>query len=436
MSIFTTIGHKHLKGIHETKDLTAHKEVITFEPDAVYIPLVDPVTAKPLKLNVAINDEVKVGTVIGIREDSGIPVFATVSGKITREETFLHANLGRNVKHFVIENNKKNEKEPPLKIYGDDVTKEQIVERMKEAGLLGFGGAGFPTYRKYANVRGIDTIIINAVECEPFLTDDYQSLLKNKEGILEGIELLMKASGAQKAFLAFKKDHLDLVEHYKDTTELHPNIQVFPVKNVYPSGWERHLIKEVTGRTYNRLPSEAHVIVNNVESTLRVYKAIKLGEVVTRKIITVSGTAIKNQNNVELPIYTKASDIINLLGGYTQDDVSLSFGGPMCSRGVMNDSAVIISYTSGLVVLPRLKVNTINCLRCGTCTDHCPSGLQPVEIKIAQQSKNMDRMMALTPWHCVGCGLCSYVCPSKIDVIEYVKKAKLLTMAQLKKGGK
>ncbi len=441
MSIFTSIGHKHLHNIEKTKQLTYGKEVKTFNPKEVFVPIVDPVNSKPLKLEKAVGDEVKEGTIIGYREDNMIPVFATVSGKIDREETLFHANIGRSVKHFVIVNDEKYEKEEPLPILDENSTKDEVVNRMKEAAILGHGGAGFPMFIKYRNTNGIDSILVNAVECEPYLSDDHHSLLVNKEYVIKGMELLLRISGAKQAILAYKQGNPDVDEVYNDLSNINPRLKVYRVKNVYPSGWERHLVKEVLKRTYDRLPSEAHAIVNNLESVVRVAKACYEGKVITRKTVTISGEGLKNPSIVELPIYTRACDVIEYLGGYACDEVTLCYGGPMCSRGVKDDKAVFLSYTSGLTILPKLKLNTIPCLRCGACTDHCPAALQPVEIKSAFQAVNNDRLFALKPELCIGCGLCSYICPSKIDVSNYVKSAKqrvtvLKKMAAAKGGNK
>lgn len=441
MSIFTSFGHKHLHDIEKTKRLTYGKEVLVFNPKEVFIPLVDPSNAKPLQLKVGIGDYVKEGTVIGYREDNMIPVFATISGTIVREENVFHANISRNVKHFVVENDNKYIKEDPLPFLNNKSSKEEILQRMKDAAILGHGGAGFPMFIKYKNTEGIDTILVNAVECEPYLSDDHHSLLNNKHYVIEGMKLLLDYSGAKKAILAYKIGNNDVDELYKDISEIDARLSTYRVKNVYPSGWERHLVNEVLKRKYDRLPSEAHVIVNNLESVVRFAKACFEGKVITRKIITISGEGVKNPSNVEIPIYTRGCDVVEFLGGYSYDDVSVSYGGPMCSRGVMDDKAVFLSFTSGLTILPRIKLNTVPCLRCGACTDHCPSFLQPVEIKSAYQAKNNERMMTLKPWLCIGCGLCSYICPSKIDVSDFVKKAKMITAIQMKKqevmkGGK
>lgn len=432
MSIFTTLGHKHLYRIQDTKKLSMGKEVLKFEPNEVFVPVVDPGSSKPIQLNVSIGDLVKEGQVIGTCE-KGTPVFAPVSGKIVREETMFHAGLGRNVRHFAIENDKKHQKVEPLEVLDLKASAEQIVERMKESGLSGQGGAGFPTYIKYLGAleKNIDTILINGVECEPFLTTDHEAMLLHKDELIHGIEFMMKAAGAKDAYIVYKKGYPDLDECYKDIESINPSIHVAHVKNVYPAGWERFIVKAVLKRTYDKLPAEAHTIVNNVTTAIMLARAMN-GEVETHKVITVSGSGVSNPSNVDVPIYTRAVDIVEFLGGYVGESVSVSFGGPMCSRGVMDDKAVILPYYNGLTILPRMTLNTLPCLRCGACTDHCPVGLQPVEIKDAYQAKDSDRMMALTPWHCIGCGLCSYICPSKIDVNDFVKKAKLMTSIKLK----
>ena len=431
MSIFTTLGHKHLYRIEKTKTLSMEKEILYFDPQEVFVPIVDPVTSKPLKLSVAIGDEVKEGQIIGYSEKQ-VPLYTTVSGTIVREEVMFHTRIGRNVKHFVIANDMKHTKVEPLNFLDESASPSEIVGRMKDVGLSGQGGAGFPTYIKYMNALGnIDTILLNGVECEPFLTTDHEAMLKHKDELIRGIQFMLKASGAKDAYIVYKKGNPDLDEHYSDIESIDSRIHVAHVKNVYPAGWERLIVKSVLKRTYDKLPSEAHVIVNNVSTAIMLSRAMK-GELETRKVITVSGNGVASQVNVDIPVYTRAIDIIEYVGGYTVEEASVSFGGPMCSRGVAYDSAVILPADNGLTILKRIKVNTLPCLRCGECVEHCPVGLQPVEIKDAQQARNVERIMALEPWHCISCGLCSYVCPSKIDVSDFVSKAKKRAMIQIK----
>ncbi len=435
MSIISSRGYLHLKGIKESKHLTSDKEVLEISNEAIakiYIPEVGP-NAVPLTLNVKVGDEVKVGTVIGIRTDFNIPVYCSVSGKIIAEEMLFHAVAGRPVKHFVIENDFKDEKVKALEPLGEDASAEEIVEQIRKAGIVGLGGAGFPTYIKYRGVKDIDTVILNGVECEPFLTTDYKEMQEKRELLLKGATILGRISNAKEVIIAFKADKVDVMAKLNEIIADYPLVKIKTVKDAYPMGWERTLIKELTSREYDRLPSEAHVIVNNVQTTIEVARAVLYGEIMTHKVVTVSGDGVTKQSNVRVPIGTKVSSIVEFLGGYTDENVALLLGGPMTSKGQMNDGVVILPNCNGITILKHRAIKSLPCLRCGACVEHCPAGIQPVEIKIAVESKNIDRIASLNAMSCVECGLCSYICPSKIDVTEFVKKGKLQLRLQEQK---
>lgn len=443
MSIITSIGRLHIKGIHDTKSLTAKSDVLRLDQkhqSKVYVPMVSP-NAIPLTLNVKVGDEIKKGSIIGVRTDFNIPVFSPVSGKITATEMIFHATAGRPVNHLVIENDFKDEEEHVLTSIGKDATSEEIVEQMRQAGIVGLGGAGFPTYLKYKNVKDIHTILLNGVECEPFLTTDYKEMQFAREDLFIGAELLIKAAGAQKAIITFKSDKVDVLAKLNEIKADYPNVIIKTVPDVYPMGWERLLVKQIFKKTYKSYPSEIGVVVNNVQTAIAVKKAVIDGQVMLEKSITVSGTAIKEKANVIVPLYTKAADIVDFLGGYTHENVNLLMGGPMTSKAQMNDQCVVLPNCNSITVMKKVEYKTEACLRCGECTLHCPAGLQPVEIKNAVDSKNNERILALKPIDCIGCGLCSYICPSKIEVNESVKKAKILYQIEDKKraalkGGK
>ena len=218
----------------------------------------------------------------------------------------------------------------------------------------------------------------------------------------------------------YLKEEVDLeyITKYKSNPELPSG-----VIQVIQEGREGK--QEVTTkRTYEKLPSEAHVIVNNAQTAIELGKSSKTGFITSKKMLTVSGEGLKENANVIVPIGCKVSQIIDYLGGYVIDDGVVLMGGPMCSRGLMNDECAVLPCNDAITVLRRLVRRTQTCLRCGACSDHCPANLQPVEIKIAFEHKDIDRMMALKPTSCIGCGLCSYVCPSHIEVNDFVKKAK------------
>lgn len=435
MSLFKSEGCKHLTGINDTKHLTSEKEILTL-PDEyskeVYVPLVDPGKGLPINVEAKVGDHVKVGTLIGTRNMFGnlIPIYSPVSGVIKGEENILHGGLGRMAKHYVIENDFKYENVKVCEPFSLESDSDTIIDAMQKLGLVGLGGAGFPTFIKYKGVKDIDTIIINGVECEPFLTTDYNAMIKESEELFLGASLMMKAAHAQRALICFKQNKVRVYETLKDKVHEHPGLELKLVPDVYPMGWEKLLCKTVTGRTYEKLPAEAHVIINNAQTAIELAKSSKTGFITRSKMLTVTGEGLKENANVIVPIGTKVSEIVRFMGGYTIDEGVVLLGGPMCSRGLMNDNCAILPQNDAITVLRKLKRRTQQCLRCGACTDHCPTNLQPVEIKIAYEHKDMDRMMALKPTICIGCGLCSYVCPSQIEVNDFVKKAKALVMME------
>lgn len=435
MSILSSKGYFHIEGIEHGKKLTSKNDVEKIADSAIekiYIPQVNN-NAIPLALKVKVGDEVKVGTIIGMRNDFNIPVFSSVSGKIIAEENIFHAIAGRPTKHFVIQNDFKYQKEV-LEPIGEDASAEEIVKRMCDAGIVGLGGAGFPTYIKYRNVQGIHTIVINGVECEPYLTTDYKEMFENREWLFKGVQLLIKAAGAEQAVIAFKKDKVDLLSALKEIEPQYPNIKIKTVPDAYPMGYEKTLVKTLLNKTYEKLPSEAGVIVNNAQTAIAVAKACIKGEIVSQRVVTVSGDAIKEPKNILCPIGTKVSELVKTAGGYTFDNVCLLLGGPMTSKPQMNESAAIVDVVGGIIVMKKVVLKAEPCLRCGACTEHCPVGIQPVEIKLAAEAKDLERLITLDVTKCCGCGLCSYICPSKIEVQDFVKKGKMQVTIAAKKA--
>lgn len=432
MSLFKSRGCYHLNGINDTKHLTSEKDVLTLPNEyaaKVYVPIVDPGKGLPITLSAKVGDHVLAGSLIGTRMMFGnvVNVYSPVSGTIVGEENLFHGGLGRPTKHFAIENDFKYECVKVCEPFSVESDPEVIIDAMQKLGCVGLGGAGFPTFIKYKNVSDIDTIVINGVECEPFLTTDYKAMIENAELLLMGTSMMVKAAGASKALICFKKNKVAIKEALLPLLgSKYPNIEIKLVPDVYPMGWERLLVKTATKRTYDKLPSEAHIIINNAQTAIELAKSSKTGFITTHKQITVSGGAIKENANVIVPIGTKVSEIVKFMGGYTKDEGVVLLGGPMCSKGLMNDNVAITTNVNGLTILEKVVRAAQPCLRCGACSDHCPANIQPVEVKIAYQAKNIQRMMELSPTSCIGCGLCSFICPSHIEVNDFVKKAKML----------
>lgn len=432
MSILASKGCLHIEGHKElTKELGV--EVVTAPSviGKIYVPITG-ANGKPMTLLVNEGDEVKINTKLGVAPGFDVPYYSSVSGKVVGQETRFNAVVGRPVPHLVIENDFKDERVSLPVIDVENATKEELVNALKEAGLVGLGGSGFPTYVKYQ--KDAELILINGCECEPYLTTDQVVSPTKTDLLVKGIKILMKAANANKAMVAIKKGKPHLHEALVAAFENEENIDVVEVADVYPVGWERVLIRKVLRKEYDRLPNEVGVTVNNIQTAIAAADALLNGNAVTRKTITVSGNAVARVGNFEVPVGTVAGSLIEYLGGYTEENIILLAGGPMTSKGQMNDKFIIERQTGGLTVLKHVEVKSEACLRCGACTNHCPAGLQPVEIKRAVEAKDVDRMIALNADRCIECGLCSFVCPSKIDVTEAMKKAKLqLRIAAMKK---
>lgn len=423
MGIFSSRGKRHIDG---HKDLTHHDSFVELtDVKYVYLPVVSP-NGKDIEIVVKEGDEVKVGTRIGTRTDFYVPIYSPVSGVVKANELRFNATVGRPVNHIVIENDFKYAKlENVLKTVTLDSTQEEIFAAIKEAGLVGLGGAGFPTYVKYNNPKDIHSLLINAVECEPYLTTDYHAIKNDVTYLLKGAKLLTKALGAKEAVIAFKVNKEDMKAKILELLPEYEGIRIVEVPDMYPMGWERTLIKQVFKVEYNMLPSEVGVVVNNAQTVISLGHALLDGEVLSKRLVTISGDGVVNPTNVVCPIGTPANELIAACGGYTAEEIDLIPGGPMCGKAQMKDDFPIAPQIGGLTILKHIKYEQLACLRCGQCTMNCPSGLQPVEIQIAVKKGDVERMLKLNTKSCVECGMCSYICPSHIEVTENVKKAKL-----------
>ncbi len=431
MAFLTGTMRKHVNG---HKELTSHSDLVVVNaPNTVAIPLVN-MGSSAVEVLVQEGDLVKVGTKVAVRNDHfSVPLFSSVSGKVKGIEKFMHASLTP-VNHLVIENDGKYEVDAPLAVIDPkQTTVEQLVDFMMNAGIVGCGGAGFPTYIKYRGIKGIDTLVINAVECEPYITADYHVMKTSLEDLVVGVETMLKMCGAQKALVCIKQTKKDfipkLIEAFKGAT----NIEVKAVPDVYPMGWERTLVYQVLKKRYDRLPSEVGVIVNNATTAIAFAHAMRTGMPIVNKIVTVSGNAVNTPANVQVPVGTSTKAVIEACGGYTAEDVLLIAGGPMMGKSITNDIFVVTPSTNAITVMKNEAVNEVACLRCGKCSDHCPAGLQPVRLNTFEKLKDIDNLEASGVNECIECGLCTYICPSKIEVTEGIRRAKRAMALRKKK---
>lgn len=422
MFILSGKGKTHLDG---QKGLTKDKPILEINaPDSVFVPLVVG-QAIDFDVHVEPGDHVSVGTKLATRKSMYVPLYSPVSGEVKGIVKRMHAT-GRLQQHIEIVNDHQYESVKVLDIEDpDSLTSEEIVGAMKELGLVGLGGSGFPSYIKYGNTAAIDTILINGVECEPFITSDHVSMLRDIPCLFDGVEFMKKAANASKGIIAIKEHKPDLFAALKEEAAKHSNIEVVEVPDAYPMGWERTLVKQVTGKDFDRLPGEVGIIVNNSSTAMALSKGLRKGEGIVKRVVTFSGNALNNPQNVEVCVGTPVNMIVQQLGGYKDvaQGVVLN-GGPMMGGSVAQDTFVITPYTNAITVMEKDNTAPMPCLKCGYCIEYCPANLQPVKIMQAEKAADVEKLEKLEVMRCVTCGMCSYICPSKIEVTDMVSKAK------------
>lgn len=414
------------------KELTKNNKIETFtNPQYVYIPLVSG-NDKNITVVVKKGEYVYKGSIIGKSKGNfRIPIHSSVSGIVVDfvEKRYLDGNLVKCVK---IENDFKEQSiiKDTKKHKINRYSKEDFIKILQNCGVIGMGGAGFPTYVKYNTDKKINTLIINAVECEPYITSDYVLVKEKMDEILEVIDAVMEINGIKEGIIAVKKSNRELIKQFNNYLGTYPKIKVVGLRNVYSNGWERKLINKVKHVDYNILPLERGIVVNNISTMYAIYEALKYQKPPFERIITFTGKQLNKPCNVLVKIGTDVVDVIEFLEGTKNKDYLLVAGGPMMGNEITDKQLVVSANLSCVLIDDICNKEDINvCIRCGKCTDVCPAHLSPVLIK-----DNIDRpnkLKKLKPRRCMECGLCSYICPSKIKLREIVIQSK-----EKKKEGK
>ena len=420
-------------GIHpsEQKELTENC-VFEIMPNSkqVIIPISQH-AGKPAKPLVKKGSEVKAGEVIA-EQDGFIssPIHSPVSGKVTKVTTSVTANGFLN-ESIIIESSEVNEyvKMPGLNL--ENVTPDEVRERIKQAGIVGLGGAAFPTYVKLSPPadKKIDYVILNGCECEPYLTRDYRFMLERTEDLISGLLLIMKTVGAGKGVIGIEDNKPVAIEKLKQAVKEYSNISVEVLETKYPQGAEKMLIKAVTGKEVppGKLPFDVGCIIQNIGTAIAIYDAVVNGTPEITAALTVSGNGIKNPKNLIVPIGTPLSDVLDFCGGVTEDAVKVVVGGPMMGVAQYDFSAPVMKATSGILVLTEEEVNSkpeTNCLRCGKCVDVCPLNLLPTRLARLSQLDKLEEAEELGITVCMECGTCTYTCPANIPLVQWIRLGK------------
>ena len=432
-------------GVHpyEGKELSKDSPIREVLPvgELVY-PLSQHIGA-PAKPVVAVGDEVLMGQMIA--EANGFvssPIFASVSGRVTAIELRRTAT-GDMVNSIVIEND---EMYTETRFAGvDDIStlsKEEIIDRIKNTGVVGMGGAGFPTHVKLSPKEPdkIEYIICNGAECEPYLTADYRRMLEYPKELVEGMKILLRLFDKAKAIFGIENNKPDCIEKIRELIQDEPRMEVCELITKYPQGGERQMIYACTGRKINSkmLPADAGCIVDNVETILAIYQAVKNGIPVMKRISTVTGSAIKEPSNIKYSIGTPFSQLIDAAGGFKSQPEKIIAGGPMMGFAMFNLDIPTTKTSSSILCMDKDEVKEyepIACINCGRCVEACPELLIPSRLAKFSDRYQMDEFEKWNGLECIECGSCSYICPSKRPVAQSIKTMKKVVLAEKKKKG-
>jgi electron transport complex protein RnfC len=428
-------------GVHppELKEDTRDKPLKeTKVPSEVIIPLLQ-YTGAPCEPLVEVGQEVKTGEKIGESKSFiSAPVHASISGKVTAIKKHPHP-LGPEVSSVTIEKGDLPEEFAFMKKEDwEKLSPEKIRDIIRSGGIVGLGGAAFPTCVKLSPPKGkpVDILILNGAECEPSLTCDYRLMLEKPGPIIEGLKIMMKVVGVKKAFIGIEDNKPEAIEvmarasgSSRPRLPAGENIKVIPLKTKYPQGAEKQLIKAILNREVpsGGLPFDVGVIVQNVGTALAVREAVVEGKPLIERAITVGGGAVAEPQNLKVRIGTLFSRVIEECGGLKGKPGKVIMGGPMMGLAQYTLDVPLIKGTSGILVFPCeevLEEVSLPCLRCGNCVDSCPVNLIPTLIENYAGKERFEEAKSLGAPDCIECGICSYVCPSKRPLVQMIKYAK------------
>ena len=430
-------------GVHpyDGKDLAKDQPIRRIKPKEILVYPLSQHIGAPASPIVAVGDTVLRGQKIA--EAGGFvsaPVFASVSGTVKAIEP-RHVATGDLVNSIIIENDGEM-KETDFHGVEDvaSLSKEQIIEKVKEAGVVGMGGAGFPTHVKLSPKEPdkIEFIIANCAECEPYLTADYRRMLENPEELIGGMKIVLRLFDHAKGILGVEDNKPDCIQKLKELTKDEERIEVMPLKTKYPQGGERQLIYATTGRSINSkmLPADAGCIVDNAETLVAINRAVKEGKPVMDRIFTVTGDAVANPGNFEYCIGMSYAEILEEAGGFKEDPEKMISGGPMMGVAVVSLEIPTTKTSSSLLCFKKDDVSASEvtaCINCGRCVSVCPEQIVPSRLAKMSQFHDSESFERWNGMECIECGSCSYICPAKRPLAQYIKTMKKQILAERRK---
>lgn len=434
------------RGVHpyDGKELSADCEIRAVSaPKRMVYPLSQSIGA-PSKPCVSAGERVLKGQMIA---EAGsyvsAPIHSSVSGTVKAIEPCKTAN-GTKVLSIIVENDELYEKTPEFATLRntESLTAEEIVAIIRNSGIVGLGGAGFPTAVKLSpkNPAGIDTIIINAAECEPYLTSDYRLLLEKSSEIVKGVKVILKIFPSARAVIGIENNKPDAVKAMENATANEEKINVAVLKTKYPQGGERQLIYALTKRSVNSkiLPADKGCIVVNTASCFAIYNAVCMNIPLISRVMTVSGEGAKSPCNLEVPIGMSQSDVLEAAGGADENTVKFISGGPMMGLALESLDVPVVKTSSSILAFTKDDVAALpasNCIHCGGCVSACPASLVPQMMAKAVKANDFDKFAALGGGECIECGCCTYVCPAKIPLTQMFRLGKVKVKENKAKEG-
>jgi electron transport complex protein RnfC len=440
--------HKHktfsIGGVHpDDNKLSAHTPITPLElPKMVIIPITQHIGA-PAKIIVQRGDAVKAGQIIATHEGFvSSNIHSSVSGKVGIIEEVMDST---GFKHTAIS----------IRVKGDEwvenidrtdtlieeivLAPKEIVARIMESGVVGMGGAAFPSHVKLSVPEGkhVNHLIINGVECEPFLTADHRLMVEKPKEIIVGIKVLMKALAVDKAIIGIEDNKADAIEIFENLLVNEPGISVEALEVQYPQGGEKQLIQALLNREVpsGGLPSDVGVIVHNVGTTYAIYQAVQKNKPLVERVVTVTGKSVKQPSNFLVRIGTPVIDVLIAAGGVPEDTGKIVSGGPMMGKAIADLDVPVAKGTSGILLIPKedsMREEVYNCVHCGKCIEACPMGLEPYRLLLLAKKGNHSRAKEEHIIDCIECGSCSFVCPSNRPILDYIRLGKTQLRKQKK----
>ena len=425
-----------LGGVHPPENkLSAQAAIETIAlPKQAIVPLGQHLGA-PATALVKKGDEVKVGQLIA--KASGFisaNIHSPVSGKVFKIDHVYDSSGYR--KPSIIINVEGDEwidtidRSPDINT-NIKLSPKEITDKLNEMGIVGLGGATFPSFVKLMVPDGkkVDFLIINGVECEPYLTSDHRVMLERGEEMLVGVSILMKGLQVEKALVGIEDNKKDAIADLKKIAQKFKGIEIHPLKVQYPQGGEKQLIQALTGREVpsGKLPLEVGCVVNNVGTALAVYEAVQKNKPLFERVVTVTGKSVKKPSNFLARIGTPIKELIEAAQGLPTDTGKIINGGPMMGKALLNTDVPVVKGTSGILIMPESeskRKDTSNCIRCAKCVQVCPMGLEPVLLSKTSKLALFEKVEAERVMDCIECGSCSYTCPANIPLLDYIRYGK------------